>query len=436
MNTKVVLFENALSKALEKIKHSGGISGEITLVRDLRGRIRMLLPEGKENYQGDKQTQIDALCRELSHSLGNYGFLPERMVLFSKDLALADSPALSRDRISIHQEEGFNIFLLDRQITGQDWLKDPFERTTANPRVTFFGIKGGVGRSTALIFWAWRLAKQGKKVLIFDLDLESPGVSSTLMPVEALPDFGIVDWFVEDGVGQAAMVEPEMITSSPLARGLSGEIRIVPAFGRKTGDYLPKLARCYAGTTGEDKPSWGERLERMVTGFEASETPDIAILDSRAGIHDIAAVAVTRMGAQSFLFAVDSSQTWSAYTFLFSHWKRHPQLVGFREKLQIISSMVPETGREAYMRRFREHAWDLFREHLYDEAGADAVDVFSFDLNEEGAPHDPMPIFWHRALQEFDPVNSNTGMDEKIAEDAMGACMTKMNHMVLAGEGE
>ncbi len=436
MNRTVVLFEQALSTALEKVQRYRGIAKELTLVRDLRGRLRVLVPGSKADYKGNRKEQLDTLCRDLSESLGNYGFPPERTALFSADLALADSPALARDRLSIYEEAEFKVFLLDRQITGQDWLKETFERTTPNPRVTFFAIKGGVGRSTALVIWAWRLAKQGKKVLIFDLDLESPGVSSTLLPTESLPDFGIADWFVEDGVGQAAAVETEMFASSPLAPAFPGEIEIVPAFGRKTADYLPKLARCYAHSPGEEQGSWGDRLERMVTVFEESNKPDIVILDSRSGIHDIAAVAVTRMEAQSFLFSVESSQTWNAYAFLFRHWKRHRRLEEFRERLQIVSAMIPETGREEHLKRFREHSWDLFREHLYDEAGPEALDSFSFDLNDEG-PHYPLPFFWHRALQEFDPLRSGIGMEDKIAEEAMGACMTMMDRMVFQDrEGE
>ncbi|WP_373500085.1 KGGVGR-motif variant AAA ATPase [Desulfococcus sp.] len=433
MNTKTMLFAQALTAAIEKVKQAGNISKEITLVRDLRGRIRVLLPIGEDDYK-DKKDAIVALGADLSMILGNYGFPPETMVLYSKNLAVADSEL--NDRVVLYQGKGMTIHLLDRQIIGQDWLKDSYNRTTSNPRAAFFGIKGGVGRSTALVIWAWRLAKQGKKVLIFDLDLESPGVSSTILPKELLSDFGIVDWFVEDGVGQAAFIEREMIAISPVARELSGEIRIVPAFGRKTDEYLPKLARCYADTASANNASWGNRLERMVTLFEESERPDIVILDSRAGIHDIAATVITRMDAQSFLFAVDSSQTWKAYSFLFSHWKRHPGLASIREKLQIVASMVPETDRDEYLKRFREHSWDLFRDYLYDEAAATAEDAFNFDLNNEEAPHYPLPVFWHRALQEFNPAASSTGIGEKTAVEALGIFMDAADRLVMPTDEE
>jgi hypothetical protein len=427
MKKDTILFEQALQIAFEKVKLYDSISKTITLVRDLRGRIRILLPESRKNYQ---DSVIQNLGEDLSQSLGPYGYKPEDMVLYAKDLSLEESEL--RDGLVMYRDDRKTINLLDRQVVGQDWLKEPYARKTTIPRATFFGIKGGVGRSTALVIWAWYLAKQGKKVVVFDLDLESPGLSSTLLPPEAMPDFGIVDWFVEDGVGQGDRILDEMILATPIAAGLSGEIKVVPAFGQKTKEYLPKLSRCYAGIPGDKNQSWGERLERLVNEIENKESPDIVLLDSRAGVHDIAAVAVTRMGSFSFLFAVDSSQTWKAYSFLFDYWKHHPRLNEIRANLQIVASMIPETEREPYLKRFREHAWDLFRENLYDEAPKDATDVFNFDLNDEDAPHSPLPMFWHRALQEFEPAGRTSTVEEKTAEDALGVFMRRAEKLVFS----
>jgi MinD-like ATPase involved in chromosome partitioning or flagellar assembly len=41
---------------------------------------------------------------------------------------------------------------------------------------------------------AFLLAKSGKKVMVFDFDLESPGLTSMLLPVENYCPNGIVDW--------------------------------------------------------------------------------------------------------------------------------------------------------------------------------------------------------------------------------------------------
>ncbi|MEO5378189.1 MAG: AAA family ATPase [Magnetococcus sp. DMHC-6] len=431
--TLPTLFTQALEIALEKTKAIGtALGNEITLVRDLRGRIRILLPGNAKEYLQEKKAPLDQLTRELNHTLGVYGYPPERAVLFTDDL-FHDLRDTLQDRHLILESKGCQIKLLDRQITGQDWGRPLFKRQTITRRVTFFAIKGGVGRSTALTIWAWQLAQQGKKVLVFDLDLESPGVSSILLPKNSLPDYGIIDWFIEDGVGQSELIEKSMVISSPLAKNLAGEIRVIPAYGTHTKEYLPKLARCYAETNHlTHQKTWGERVEQMVEQMEQMEQPDIVFLDSRAGLHDIGAVLATRMGADTFLFANNSPQTWAAYTALFQHWQKHPQVTEFREHLQMVLSMMPETGRKESLEQFCEHSWDLFRDHLYDEEKQEAADSFSFDRMDEDAPHFPLPIFWSRALQEFDPGNLATPWDEKNAMEAMNIFITNANNLIFS----
>lgn len=427
--TSNVLFNDALERALAVVRGQGkSLAEEVTLVRDLRGRIRAVLPSKSACVE-----QLTAFESSLSLSLGAYGFGSGRAVLFADELG--ESESLFNERRLLSDQDGLRIYLLDRQIIGQDWMRNTLSRKTSNPRVTFYGIKGGVGRSTALVNWAWHLAGQGKKVLVFDLDLESPGVSSSLLPSSYLPDYGIVDWFVEDGVGQSTVVESEMLGTSPLAQGLVGEIKVVPAYGSKTGDYLPKLARCYSEFSGTNSVSWAERLQKMVEQFEEMENPDVVILDSRAGLHDIAAVLATRMDADTLLFSVDTPQTWMGYSLLFKHWHNHPQVQSFRERLQIVASMVPETGRDDYLQSFKEHAWDLFREHLYDQAGPEDINAFSFDLDDEAAPHGPVPIFWHRALLEFNPVDG--GIDTKTATEALGTFFEQADRLLeTSGKGD
>ena len=48
--------------------------------------------------------------------------------------------------------------------------------------VTFYSYKGGTGRTMALANLAWILAANGKRVLIVDWDLESPGLHRYFAP--------------------------------------------------------------------------------------------------------------------------------------------------------------------------------------------------------------------------------------------------------------
>src|SRR5258705_6268790 len=48
--------------------------------------------------------------------------------------------------------------------------------------ITFYSYKGGTGRTMALANVAWILAANGKRVLVVDWDLESPGLHRFFHP--------------------------------------------------------------------------------------------------------------------------------------------------------------------------------------------------------------------------------------------------------------
>ena len=139
----------------------------------------------------------------------------------------------------------------------------------------------------------------------------------------------------------------------------------------------------------------------MLRQLEQTCQPSTVLLESRSGLHDIAAATVTDLDAEVLLFATDSESHWTDYGILFRHWQSHDLAIRIRERLSIVSALTPELGTDQYLQGLRERWWDLFREWLYDEVPASnelAGDSFSFDLNDEEAPHYPLPIHWTRGL--------------------------------------
>ena len=414
MPVKTVFFKDALKKAIEAVLKSGIEREKTVVLRDIYGRINVA-------FNGDRSEVINTLESTL-HALGAYHVAGQK-ILCKDDLFDAEK-LFSDPGIVIIQLPGINesIRFIDRQIVGQDWL------TTQNkglvPRLVFYGVKGGVGRSTAIAMLACKLANNGKKVLCIDLDLESPGISSLLLPSDSLGDFGLVDWYAEDAVGQGEDIIHRIVTASPLGTTTQGAISVAAAYGNDTGaeSFMSKLARIYADINKNGKiERFADRTCRLIKCLEEMENPDVVLIDSRAGLHDIAAVSIVGLSTFSYFFITGTSQNWQDYRFLFSHWRMYPELLrNIRDRIVMVQSMFPEFNQEQKSRKFLEESYRLFSETVYEtvDPGAPLGDTFNFDLNDMDAPHFPAKILWSNRLQEIEPLLSQNAI---FADDLINA---------------
>ncbi|MHB8253279.1 MAG: ParA family protein [Acidiferrobacter sp.] len=401
----MITFDQILPTISEALrKHAANIQklGSIVVNRDLNGRVRLIVDETVRDSD-EAKAALDTVVQTLAERLAPHGFPAERMVLFEADV---HAVTLGAPHFPL---AGFDtVTVVDRLAIETDWatIAPP---TPGTPRIVFFSIKGGVGRSTALAVTAWSLAQQGKRVLVLDLDLESPGLSSSLLPDDRRPTYGIADWLVEDLVDQGTAMLEDMVATSNLSH--DGEIYVVPAHGRDPGEYVAKLGRVWMpkiGANGAREP-WSARLYRLLNDLEQRLQPDVILMDSRAGIDEVASACITSLGAHRILlFAIDGDQTWSGYRILFRHWRRAGVVRNIRERLQLVGAMIPELEGAEYSDSLRERAWDTFAEELYDEvpAGEPVGDRFSFDEHDESAPHYPWPIKWHRGFAALRSLHS------------------------------
>ena len=190
----------------------------------------------------------------------------------------------------------------------------------------------------------------------------------------------------------------ERMTAQPAwTQDLDGDVHVAPAHGGEPGEYLAKLGRVYMDTSNDP---WTGRLKRLLGRLETQLEPTVVLLESRSGLHEIAAATVTDLDAEVLLFAADSDSHWADYDILFRHWSVHHLATRIRERLSVVSALTPPGDTGAYLLSFREHAWNLFRDHLYDDLGPSVGlgNEFSFDLTDEDAPHRPIPIHWNPGL--------------------------------------
>lgn len=435
----IIYFNDALRLAAISLRDAVlPDKSKIRVIRDIYGRLRFALDRPLAGYPEAALAKL----KQAQAALGPYATSAEVLShdSFSDPQAVFGSADWHRTLVELGVDEdgeslgAAEVQLLDRQITGQDWLRTPMDAGAADPhRFVFFGLKGGVGRSTALAMTAWGLAQRGKKVLLVDFDLESPGLSSLVLPPNRGADFGVVDWLLEDAVGQGADILPRMVSASPLAETTIGAIRVAAAMGVGELNYLAKLSRAYADVPGASGPQrMGARMRKMVEQLEAQEKPDVVLIDSRAGLHDLAAVSITGLADTALLFATGGAQSWNGYEQLFSHWQHRPDVAKHvRERLLIVRALTPKTDRETSVRGFKYKAYELFAETLYDELPAEQLDedeLFHPGEKDESAPHFPILVDWDERFQEFDPMLrlENGGANAVHIEGAFGQLIARV----------
>ena len=98
-----------------------------------------------------------------------------------------------------------------------------------------------------------------------------------------------------------------------------------------------------------------QRLRRLLDELEKRWSPDVTLIDSRAGIDEVASACLTGLSASMILlFAIDGDQTWSGYRILFRHWRTSGVVREIRERLQVVGAMIPEVGADDYFDGLRE----------------------------------------------------------------------------------
>lgn len=418
--------------AIQKIldDHRGVTELDWLLInRDLNGRVRFIAPQTAQDNVTQRMA-LDALTADVAERLGAHAYPRDLAILYEADREASAGAA------SVPLDGHPNVWVVDRLATEGNWAQISPE-TQGPPRVVFFSIKGGVGRSTALAACAWKLAQSGKKVLVLDMDLESPGLSSSLLPPERRPEYGVTDWLVEDLVDNAGVVLDDIVAISELSR--EGQIFVVPAHGADAGEYIAKLGRVWMPKIRPDgtRESWSMRLQRLLQALEQRIQPDIVLIDSRAGIDEVASACVTDLGANLvLLFALIGSQTSSGYRILFDHWLRAGVAQKIRDRLQMVAAMVPELAPSDYLADMREWAYDLFQDRLYDQIQPKDTQGWNFDIADDTAPHHPWAVRWHRGFAALRTLHGRLSMIEDTEiRSVFGDLIARIVHFFAWDDG-
>lgn len=436
-------FDDALPRALDRVRSAfAGIDfAEVRFIRDMNGRVHVVLPDSAD------QAGVIAARTNVAEALGAYSPGSETgLMRLSETLsgaALMDEPVL------VQEVDGTLIRLIERRVVGQDWALAP-ETVSAGtgahpPRVAFFSLKGGVGRSTALFLWGRELAAQGKRVLLLDLDLEAPGLGAQLLPDDERPELGVLDWLAEDLVdspsADAMPADDTLVARSPLAE--QGYLFVAPAAGKRSVDHpasvIAKLARAYLDNDCAEGEGFAARVRRLLEKLERALEPDVVLIDSRAGLHETAAAAILHLDADVLLFATDQPTVWEGYRYLLAQLAQmaHIRPAGegddWRLRLKMVHARASE--KQGALESFCSRAYQLWLDCLYDELPpGDSADAFSFAEADDAAPHYPLQILNDPRFEQFNPLEHLSTVGAAAIASSFGSFMDALNERIL-GEG-
>jgi hypothetical protein len=329
------------------------------VLRDATGRLAFF-SDAELSTEASEQ-----LSRRLRHELQAYA-RSDRIVACRGEFGVSD--ILSDPTILKVTANDCDLRLVDRRLVGADWLRAPACAAKPPQRYVFASLKGGVGRSTALSVAAAHFASHGRRVLAIDLDMEAPGLGAMLLDPAGLPEFGVIDALVENGLSPlddtflADLVSPSSLTNR-------GKIDVMPAFGarsiRNPKEILAKIARAYTENVRSDGTvaSILDQVSELVDRFADPTRYDAIMIDARAGLHETTAASVLGLGAEVFLFGLNEPQTFQGYAAMLSHLSRFlnasSPLPEWVERITMVQGRAPDSASHS---EFVEKCRSLFAE--------------------------------------------------------------------------
>lgn len=411
---------------------------EVCVVRDLQGRLRLVVDSLDEASRS-------SLEETLQRSLGGYFVGPilvksnttdkvqqrlAQAIWNRKSQWPATWPDSIRDLFSGADQplDKTRWFALTKSLSKDEWLSStaspPWTHHSSTPPiVSFYSYKGGVGRSTLLGCLAYALAKEGKKVCILDLDLEAPGIGTLL---GAQSSRGLLDVII-DRIATGTLNLEDCGAKANSFDGLADKVTVFPAGTVTDWRYLEKLARLdFVAQDPVDNngrsPVHNALKEILLAIKRAEPTPNVILIDSRAGLHDLGGLSLNALSHIEVLVARKSEQNYLGMELAL-------QALARRDistlKCLLVHSFAPVHTAATYGREtaeFRERIYDSFTNHVY--RGSEAVP----DRDDSLALHYPQ-VFPHAdALAEASTITASEVPD--LTSPAMKALLDRFQFLL------
>lgn len=228
---------------------------------------------------------------------------------------------------------------------------------------TFYSLRGGVGRSTALGYTAHILASQGRKVVCVDMDLEAPGITALFNKEKEIKEgMGLVHLLMEIDQGGTPDVTKHLVRVSD-----SYDLYCLPA-GKPDANYA-RILRFIDPESWyrEDRNPLHELMDRL--GKNLPFTPDVILLDARTGITQLSGPLLFDLSDISIIvfFPHPQAKTGTEVlvkALLAAKTRREINGLAFSPEIRFLVSPIPLSKAAGVERRYKQRAVEWVSEWI------------------------------------------------------------------------
>lgn len=293
---------------------------------------------------------------------------------------------LQKGKISITD----TLFFVNRHSDKVNWFLTANDTLDIQAKViVFYSFKGGLGRTTALVLSAIHLARQGKKVVLIDFDLEAPGLASLFL--SDFPQYnkvnGVTDYMLDLSVNQFKQEELDLasyyfsLNQQEIVGSNNGELIVFPA---TRTDYIRENSLNYIDKLSKINLQYNESpyiADYLLLDIDKKIQPDFIFIDTRTGVNDIGGLVLHRYANLSFLFFYGNQQNMFGLDAVLG------KLRDLNTRFYLVNSPVPreEKTQEEEIQYFLENSYQIFSDTYYKEGEIP-------DLDDRTADHYPINI--------------------------------------------
>jgi cellulose biosynthesis protein BcsQ len=235
------------------------------------------------------------------------------------------------------------------------------------PIVSFYSFKGGVGRSTTLAILALMAAREGRRVLVVDLDLEAPGLTPLLLdPTKDSPTPSVLDYLLTatatkrppKSLPYIELRIPTFLQQTPLF--------LAPA-GHLDANYLQRLSRLdlSARFPNEVSPLQGA-LNSLLKRLKKAIEPDLIFIDCRTGLSDLGGLALFGLSHAEVLVGREGRQDLEGLALVAQALCRRDRPERTFYPLLTMVQRINDPGTEHNIHRHREYLCSLLQPFFHE----------------------------------------------------------------------